>query len=424
MAITQETCQLFTRFLEEELVPAMGCTEPIAIAYGAAYARRLLGKTPTAYDVQCSGNIIKNAMAVTVPQTGGLVGIQAAVLSGAIGGDADRALEVLTTVTEEDLVQVRQAMEAGIVTVRPLDTTHTLHIIIRETAGDDWVSVEILDTHTGLGEVVKNGEVLRQRQETVQEDPYAQRRCLNLKDILAYADTVDLDDVKELLERQVAYNMAISQEGLSNPWGASVGQTLLRYTGEDLRTRMKAAAAAGSDARMNGCTLPVIINSGSGNQGITVSLPVAVYAEHIGASHEKMLRALCVANLLAIHQKTGIGRLSAFCGAVCAATGAVAGIAYLDGASYEVMSQAIVNSLGNVGGMVCDGAKSSCAAKIASSLESALLGYEMAKEQRGFTNGEGIVKADVEATIASVGRMAAAGMRSTDREILEIMVSP
>ena len=232
------------------------------------------------------------------------------------------------------------------------------------------------------------------------------------------------DDVKELLERQVAYNMAISQEGLSNPWGASVGQTLLRYTGEDLRTRMKAAAAAGSDARMNGCTLPVIINSGSGNQGITVSLPVAVYAEHIGASHEKMLRALCVANLLAIHQKTGIGRLSAFCGAVCAATGAVAGIAYLDGASYEVMSQAIVNSLGNVGGMVCDGAKSSCAAKIASSLESALLGYEMAKEQRGFTNGEGIVKADVEATIASVGRMAAAGMRSTDREILEIMVSP
>ena len=340
MAITQETCQLFTRFLEEELVPAMGCTEPIAIAYGAAYARRLLGKTPTAYDVQCSGNIIKNAMAVTVPQTGGLVGIQAAVLSGAIGGDADRALEVLTTVTEEDLVQVRQAMEAGIVTVRPLDTTHTLHIIIRETAGDDWVSVEILDTHTGLGEVVKNGEVLRQRQETVQEDPYAQRRCLNLKDILAYADTVDLDDVKELLERQVAYNMAISQEGLSNPWGASVGQTLLRYTGEDLRTRMKAAAAAGSDARMNGCTLPVIINSGSGNQGITVSLPVAVYAEHIGASHEKMLRALCVANLLAIHQKTGIGRLSAFCGAVCAATGAVAGIAYLDGASYEVMSQA------------------------------------------------------------------------------------
>ena len=424
MAITQETCQLFTRFLEEELVPAMGCTEPIAIAYGAAYARRLLGKTPTAYDVQCSGNIIKNAMAVTVPQTGGLVGIQAAVLSGAIGGDADRALEVLTTVTEEDLVQVRQAMEAGIVTVRPLDTTHTLHIIIRETAGDDWVSVEILDTHTGLGEVVKNGEVLRQRQEKVQEDPYAQRRCLNLKDILAYADTVDLDDVKELLERQVAYNMAISQEGLSNPWGASVGQTLLRYTGEDLRTRMKAAAAAGSDARMNGCTLPVIINSGSGNQGITVSLPVAVYAEHIGASHEKMLRALCVANLLAIHQKTGIGRLSAFCGAVCAATGAVAGIAYLDGASYEVMSQAIVNSLGNVGGMVCDGAKSSCAAKIASSLESALLGYEMAKEQRGFTNGEGIVKADVEATIASVGRMAAAGMRSTDREILEIMVSP
>ena len=229
-------------------------------------------------------------------------------------------------------------------------------------------------------------------------------------------------EVRETLEQQIAYNTAISDEGLANDWGAGVGKALLKYCGQDIRVRIKAAAAAGSDARMSGCTLPVVINSGSGNQGITVSMPVILYARHIGAGHDKLLRALCVSNMMAIHQKTGIGRLSAFCGAVSAATGAACGIAWLDGAGYDVIAQTITNSLANVGGMVCDGAKASCAAKIASSLESALLGYELAKEQRGFRDGEGIVKSDVEKTIASVGRMAAMGMHSTDQEILHIMV--
>lgn len=415
-------CKAYTSILKEELLPALGCTEPIALAYGAAYARRLLGKTPTAYRVQCSGNIIKNTKAVTVPQTEGMKGIQAAVLSGAIGGDPDRKLEVLTSVTHGDLEEVRKALAAGIVTVEPLDTPHTLHIIVRVEADGDYASVEIIDTHTGLGNIEKNGELLHKRQEGGESAAHTDRSILSVEGILDYAASVDLEEVRELLERQISCNSAISEEGLTHTWGAGVGKTLLEYSGSDIRTQLKAAAAAGSDARMNGCTLPVIINSGSGNQGITVSMPVILYAKHIGASQEKLLRALCVSNLMAIHQKTGIGRLSAFCGAVSAATGAACGIAWLDGAEYDVIAQTITNSLGNVGGMVCDGAKSSCAAKIASALESALLGYEMAKEQRGFMDGEGIVKSNVEETISSVGRMAAVGMHSTDQEILHIMV--
>ncbi len=416
-------CKLYTSILKEELLPALGCTEPIALAYGAAYARKLLGKVPTAYRVQCSGNMIKNTKAVTVPQTEGMRGIEAAVLSGAIGGDPERKLEVLTSVTHAHLEEVKKALEAGIVTVEPLDTTHTLHIIIRVEADGEYASVEIIDTHTGLGNVEKNGQVIHQRQTGGGGGGvHTDRSSLSVKGVLDFAASVDLEEVREVLERQIAYNSAISEEGLVNDWGASVGKTLLEYSGQDIRTQLKAAAAAGSDARMSGCTLPVIINSGSGNQGITVSMPVILYAKHIGASHEKLLRALCVSNLMAIHQKTGIGRLSAFCGAVSAATGAAAGIAWLDGAEYDVIAQTITNSLGNVGGMVCDGAKASCAAKIASALESALLGYEMAKEERGFVDGEGIVKADVEGTIASVGRMAAVGMHSTDQEILHIMV--
>ena len=422
MAISKETEKLYTKFLYEELIPAMGCTEPIALAYGAAYARRLLGKVPTKYTVECSGNIIKNVKAVTVPQTNGMRGIQAAVLVGALGGDPDLELEVLSSVTPQDLEAVKEAAAADIVTIKPLDTTHTLHIIIREEAGEDWVSVEIIDSHNNLGNIYHNGKLIHERGESDTLDNTQERACLNLADILEYADTVDLEEVREILERQLAYNTAISNEGLTNPWGARVGQTLLKCRPNDLVTKAKAAAAAGSDARMNGCTLPVVINSGSGNQGITVSMPVRVYAEELGVSHEKLLRALCVANLTAIHQKTSVGRLSAFCGALSAATGAAVGIAYLEDASYEVMAQTITNSLCDVGGMVCDGAKSSCAAKIASSVECALLGYDLAKQDLGFRKGEGIVKDNVEDTIAAVGRMAACGMRETDREILDIMV--
>ena len=422
MSVDQNKISLYTKILREELVPAMGCTEPIAIAYGAAYARKVLGKPAERYEVECSGNIIKNVKAVTVPQTGGLKGIEAAVLAGAIGGNADRELEVLSTVTEADLQEIRRGLEQRIVTVRPLDSSHTLHIIIHAHAGADSVCVEIIDTHSNVGRVVKNGRVIHQRVEVAAQDDVSERRALNVADILDYADQVDLELVRDVLERQISYNSAISQEGLSGKWGAAVGKTLLDTCGTGIRVRAEAAAAAGSDARMNGCAMPVVINSGSGNQGMTASLPVIEYARELGASHEKLLRALCVSNLMTIHQKTDIGRLSAFCGAVSAATGAAAAVAYMEGAGYAVIAQTIVNSLANVGGMVCDGAKSSCAAKIVSALESAFLGYELAKRGRGFFDGEGIVKDGVEATIASVGRMAGTGMRSTDKEILDIMV--
>ena len=422
MSLDQNTIALYTKFLHEELVPAMGCTEPIAIAYGAAYARKVLGKPAERYEVECSGNIIKNVKAVTVPQTGGLKGIEAAVLAGAIGGDADRELEVLSTVNQADLCEIRRGLEERVVAVKPLDSTHTLHIIIHAFAGGDSACVEIIDTHNNVGKVVKNGQVIHQRVGIAAQDDISERRTLNMEDILEYADRVDLTLVRDVLERQINYNSAISREGLGGKWGAAVGKTLLDTCGAGIRVRAEAAAAAGSDARMSGCAMPVVINSGSGNQGMTVSMPVITYAKELGVSHEKLLRALCVANLVAIHQKTDIGRLSAFCGAVSAATGAAAGIAYMEGASYAVIAQTVVNSLANVGGMVCDGAKPSCAAKIVSALESAFLGYELAKRGRGFYDGEGIVKADVEATIASVGRMASVGMRSTDREILNIMI--
>lgn len=422
MSLDQNTIALYTKFLHEELVPAMGCTEPIAIAYGAAYARKVLGKPAERYEVECSGNIIKNVKAVTVPQTGGLKGIEAAVLAGAIGGDADRELEVLSTVDQADLCEICRGLEERVVAVKPLDSTHTLHIIIHAFAGGDSACVEIIDTHNNVGKVVKNGQVIHQRVEIAAQDDISERRTLNMEDILEYADRVDLTLVRDVLERQINYNSAISREGLGGKWGAAVGKTLLDTCGAGIRVRAEAAAAAGSDARMSGCAMPVVINSGSGNQGMTVSMPVITYAKELGVSHEKLLRALCVANLVAIHQKTDIGRLSAFCGAVSAATGAAAGIAYMEGASYAVIAQTVVNSLANVGGMVCDGAKPSCAAKIVSALESAFLGYELAKRGRGFYDGEGIVKADVEATIASVGRMASVGMRSTDREILNIMI--
>lgn len=419
--MNNEMMKNYIAILEKELLPAMGCTEPIALAYAVAYAKKLLGKMPTDITVKCSGNIIKNTLAVTVPSTGGLRGIKAAALAGAIGGDADKQLEVLTTVTDEDRTEIKRLVDTDLVKVEALDSTHALHIIAELKYNDEYASVELIDSHTNFGHVEVNGKVLNEKKEEKLQDLFKDEADLNIKGIIEFANTVNLDDVKEVLEKQIEYNSNISKEGLTNDWGACVGKTLLSY-GDDIYTKIKASAAAGSDARMSGCLLPVVINCGSGNQGITVTMPVVTYGKHIGANNDKVLRALCLADLIALHQKSGIGRLSAFCGALCAATAGVCGIAYLDGASYEVISQIIVNSLANVGGMVCDGAKASCAAKIASSLDCALMSYELAKKQRGFKNGEGIVKADVEKTIASVGRMASQGMRLTDREILQIML--
>lgn len=400
----------------------MGCTEPIAIAYCAAYAVKVLGKMPERMVCACSGNIIKNVKAVTVPQTGGLKGIEAAVIAGAVGGNADLELEVLSKVTDDDIQKMHALMEKNIVSVKLLESAHALHIVIDAFAGSDSVSVEIIDTHTGVGNVTCNGEVLHKRGGAAAQEDLSERRALDVRDILAYGDEVDLDDVRELLDRQINYNLAISTEGLTNPWGACVGQVVLEEGKGSERSRLIARAAAGSDARMNGCAMPVVINSGSGNQGMTVSLPVIEYAKLHNIEHDKLLRGLCVANLTAIHQKTDIGRLSAFCGAVSAATGAAVGIAYLEGAGYDVICQTITNSIATIGGMVCDGAKSSCGAKIANALNCSLLGYDMAKKDLGFRSGEGIVKDNVEQTIASVGRMAAKGMHSTDVEVLNIMI--
>lgn len=422
VSISKENMSLYTRILQQELQTAMGCTEPIALAYAAAYAKKILGKMPTHCVSRCSGNIIKNVKAVTVPATGGMKGIEAATLAGICGGDADKKLEVLTTLTDADREQLRSLMGSGLVETARLESEHPLHIIVEMSEGADSVSVEIVDTHTNIADVIRNGEYLHRGGAVAADEEHVELDVLGLADILSYAETVDLSEVRPVLEHQISCNTAISDEGMTGKWGAAVGKTLMELDGERLSTRMRAAAAAGSDARMNGCALPVVINSGSGNQGMTVSLPVVVYAREKNIPEEKMLRGLCVANLVALHQKAGIGALSAFCGAVCAATGAVAGVAWLDGQSYDVIAQTITNSLAAIGGMVCDGAKSSCAGKIACALECAFMGYEMAKKGFGYLDGEGIVGPDVEVTVANVGRMAKEGMRSTDTEILKIMI--
>ncbi len=420
--LSNQMIQAYAKSLEDELQVAMGCTEPIAVAYAAAYGREVLGCDPDRVVARCSGNIIKNVKAVTVPQTGGLKSIETAVLAGIHGGDASQKLEVIASLSDENRAQIRKDLDAGIVTVELLITCDPLHFIIELFAGDDTVSVEIVNSHTNFGTITKNGEVLHKGNASVSETAKEDLSFMNLKDIIAFTKEVDIELVRQPLERQIECNTAISQAGLTEPWGARVGQTLMAVGGDSVFNKMKAMAAAGSDARMSGCALPVVINSGSGNQGMTVSLPVICYAKHLGVGHDELLRALCMANLTAIYQKGSIGKLSAFCGVVSAATGAMTGIAYLDRASYEVTALAITNSLANIGGMVCDGAKASCAGKIASAVESALLGYKLAQQHEGFTSGEGIVGDSVDDTIANIGRMASQGMRETDAEILKIMI--
>ena len=422
MLLAKETMDAYSEILNAELKDAMGCTEPIAIAFCAAYAVTLLGRRAERYVISCSGNIIKNVKAVTVPETGGRRGIEVAVLAGAVSGRADLELQVLSVLTDEDRAEIGRMLKKKLVTVRHIDSPHALHIILDCYAGKESVSVEIVDTHTGLGRITKNGEIIS----AVSADSHIKKlhayELLNVKDILIYARTTELEPVRAALERQIEHNTAISVEGLSREWGMCVGKTLLTKP-TTLPIRIKAVAAAGSDARMNGCPLPVVIVCGSGNQGIAASVPVIEYAKRIEATHNELLRALCVSNLCAIHQKTGIGSLSAYCGAVCAATGSVAAIAFLDGCNYQCISDTIINSLANVSGMICDGAKSSCAAKISSALEGAFLGYELAKRGRRFRDGEGIVDEDVEQTIKNIGRMASHGMKAIDDEILDIMIS-
>ena len=412
----------YLAILREEIVPALGCTEPIAIAYASAKARSVLGCLPEHITVKCSGNIIKNVKAVIVPTTGDMKGIETSAVLGAVGGNPDKKLEVLVDVTEEDLALTRELLKKKICSVELIEGVSSLQIIVEMTAGDESSLVEIAFSHTNIVRIEHNGEQIFKKGLSVQNATETDRSLLNLKDIYTFATTVNLEDVADLMERQVDCNLKIAREGLSNKYGANVGSTILEHYGDDVRNRARALPAAGSDARMNGCVLPVMINSGSGNQGMTVSLPVEVYAEELEVTREKKIRALVLSNLIGIYQKNELGKLSAYCGAVSAAVGAGAAIAYLNNASYEVIEETIVNTLGNVSGIVCDGAKASCAAKIASSVDAAILAYHMASERRGFHCGEGLVKENAEKTLKSYGRMGREGMRATDVEILRIML--
>lgn len=413
----------YVDILKEELVPAMGCTEPIALAYAAATARSVLGEMPDKVVIGASGSIIKNVKSVIVPNTNHLKGIPAAATAGIIAGKPEKELEVIVQVSEDEIRKMKEFLENTEIVVEHIDTGITFEIIVTLYKGDSYAKVRIANYHTNIVLIEKNGEILKEVEVAGEtEEGLTDRSLLNMKDIYDFAETVDVEDIREVLERQMQYNMAIAEEGIRGDYGANIGTVLLDIDGGSLSVKAKAMAAAGSDARMNGCELPVIINSGSGNQGITASVPVVIYAKELGVSEEKMLRALALSNLTAIHQKTPIGRLSAYCGAVSAGAGAGAGIAYLNGGDYEAVIHTVVNALAIVSGIVCDGAKASCAAKIASAVEAGIFGYQMYTHGQEFVGGDGIVTKGIEATLKNVGRLGKQGMKETNEEIIRIMI--
>lgn len=423
MEKTQKKYQAYVDILREELITAMGCTEPIALAYGAARCRELLGKMPDSVQVWASGSIIKNVKSVIVPNTGGMKGIEAAVAAGIVAGDSSRELEVIASVSQEEKVGIQQYLEKTPIEVKYQDSGLTFDIVIVETCGQDYAKIRIANYHTNLVLAEHNGvKELDIPVEGENEEGLTDRTLLNMEDIWDFVTTCDVEDVKPILNKQIACNLAISEEGIKGNYGANIGSVMLDTYGDDIRNRACAKAAAGSDARMNGCEMPVVINSGSGNQGITCSVPVLEYARDLGADEEKTLRALTLSNLVAIHQKTGIGRLSAFCGAVCAGAAAGAGIAYLKGGGYKEVIHTVVNALAIVSGMVCDGAKASCAAKIAFSVNAGILGYEMYVRGQQFYGGDGLVTKGVDNTIRNIGRLGREGMRLTNDEIIKIMI--
>ncbi len=424
MQKTDPRYRAYVEVLRSHLRPAMGCTEPIAIAYASALAREALGCLPDKVIALVSGNIIKNAMAVTVPNTGSRKGIEAACAAGVVAGDAGRELQVIASVTPEQIAAIDEYLKRKVITVELKDDARLFDILIRVEGGGHTASARLADRHTNVVDVQRDGVSLR-HQELGDEDLGVDENeaLLTIEGIYDFATTCDVADVREVLDRQIACNTAIAQEGITGRWGAAVGKVLLdSYGSSDVRVRARAYAAAGSDARMSGCELPVIINSGSGNQGITVSLPVIEYAKELGATDEQRYRALLISNLVAIRQKALIGCLSAYCGAISAGCAAGAGIAYLCGGDLYVINHTIVNSLAILSGTICDGAKPSCAAKIASAVDAALIGYQMAVNGRQFRGGEGIVTKGVENTISNVGRLGKDGMKETDQEILRIMI--
>ena len=414
--------QAYVSILEEELKPAMGCTEPIAIAYCAAVAREVLGGLPEKVKVGASGSMIKNVKSVIVPNTDHLKGIPAAAAAGIVAGDPKKELEVIASVTKEQIAAMKEFLQTTPVEVEHIDNGITFDIIVTLTRGTDTSMVRIANYHTNVVHIEKNGEVLKDIPVNGEEEEgLTDRSLLDMEHIWDFIHTVDVNDIREVLERQKTYNMAIAREGMRGKYGSNIGALLLDMNGNDVRTRARAMAAAGSDARMNGCELPVIINSGSGNQGMTTSLPVIVYAKELNVSKEMMLRALVVSNLITIHMKTGIGRLSAYCGAISAGCGAGAGICYLYGGRAYEISHVIVNAVAINSGVVCDGAKASCAAKIASAVEAGLLGLQMQKNGKQFYGGDGLVEKGVENTIRNIGELAKKGMRETDKTIIQIM---
>lgn len=424
MGLTKNVYDTYVQILEAELVPAFGCTEPIAIAYCAAKARQVLGHIPERVEILASGNIIKNVKSVIVPNTDGLKGIPAAAAAGIIGGDVEKKLEVISELTKEQKEEIRQYLEHTPIEVKPLKDGDKLDILISVYAKESKATIRISRTHCNIVYIEKDGEVhYREATCTHEEDeqPKVDKSLLNVGDIIRFADEVQIEDIKEVLDQQIAYNYAIAKEGMAQDWGANIGSVMVKTSGDDVKTMSKALAAAGSDARMGGCELPVVINSGSGNQGITVSVPVIVYSEHLGCAKDRLYRALVISNLIAVHIKHGIGPLSAFCGAASAGCAAGCGIAYLHGGGEREIAHTLVNAIAIVSGIFCDGAKASCAAKIAVSVEAGILGYAMYQNGQQFYAEEGIVSTCVETTIQNICRLGGNAMNETDEEIIRIM---
>ena len=413
---------IYVQILKEELVMAMGCTEPIAISYACAKATQVLDHLPDRIVVKASGSIIKNVKSVIVPHTNGLKGIEVAAAAGALYGDADAKLEVLSSATREQIEELPEYVQNTNITVQHIEQGHVFDLEIKVYYEQEHASVRIVDTHTNIVQIEKDWKVVFEDKTTSLEHK-ADHSALIMKQIWDFAKTVDIEDVKEILDRQIACNMAIANEGIHNSYGANIGHVILNMDSDCVKTRAKAYAAAGSDARMNGCELPVVINSGSGNQGITCCVPVVVYAKELDCTQEQLYRALVLSNLTAIYIKTGIGTLSAFCGAVSAGAAAGAGIAYLHNGTYKEIQHTIVNALAILSGTICDGAKASCAAKIASSVDAGIMGYYMYKNKQQFYAGDGIVAHSVDETIQNIGTLGSQGMLQTNDKIIEMMIS-
>lgn len=413
---------IYVQILKEELVMAMGCTEPIAISYACAKATQVLDHLPDRIVVKASGSIIKNVKSVIVPHTNGLKGIEVAAAAGALYGDADAKLEVLSSATREQIEELPEYVQNTNITVQHIEQGHVFDLEIHVYYEQEHASVRIVDTHTNIVQIEKNWQVIFE-DKTTSLELKADHSALIMKQIWDFSQTVDIDDVKEILDRQIACNMAIANEGIHNSYGANIDHVILNMDSDCVKTRAKAYAAAGSDARMNGCELPVVINSGSGNQGITCCVPVVVYAKELDCTQEQLYRALVLSNLTAIYIKTGIGTLSAFCGAVSAGAAAGAGIAYLHNGTYKEIQHTIVNALAILSGTICDGAKASCAAKIASSVDAGIMGYYMYKNKQQFYAGDGIVAHSVDETIQNIGTLGSQGMLQTNDKIIEMMIS-